>query len=103
MGVLVPYAGMGLGVTNIGSDVRYGNGGATLNGNDTSLAFQWMAGITVRSFQNAELFCEYRYFEANDPKLNRFGGPPINGVVPNLILESEYVSRDVNFGIRLNF
>ncbi len=102
-GNMVPYVGGGIGVTGVDSDVQYGNAGSTLNGSDSSLAYQWMVGLTWRVFPNAELFAEYRYFEANDPKLNQFGGPPIQGNIPNIILDSEYVSKDVFLGIRMNF
>jgi hypothetical protein len=50
-----------------------------------------------------EMFVEYRFFEIDDPKLNRFGGPTINGATPNIILNSEYISNDILAGIRFNY
>lgn len=102
-GNLVPYLGGGLGVAGVDSQVRYGNMGATLNGDDTGLAFQWMAGLTYRARPNMEMFVEYRFFEVDNPKLNRFGGPPVNGGPTNLILDSEYVSNDIFAGLRFNW
>ena len=100
-GNLVPYIGGGIGVGFIDSSINLSNG--QLDGDDTSLAYQWMAGITYRAKPNLELFVEYRYFEVEDPKLNFFGGNPINFRTPNILLNSEYQSTDVFAGFRFNF
>ena len=108
-GKIVPYIGGGIGVASIDSRVRYGNGVATLDGDDSSVAYQWMAGISLRRRPNMEIFAEYRFFEIDDPKLNRFGGPAIGTVGgmqtpnPNILLESEYNSQDIMAGIRFSF
>ncbi len=102
-GNLVPYLGAGIGVASIDSQVRYGTMGSTLDGDDSAFAVQWMAGLTYRARPNMEMFVEYRFFEIEDPKLNRFGGPPINGAPANIILDSEYISNDIFTGIRFNF
>jgi hypothetical protein len=62
-----------------------------------------MAGLNYRTRPNMEMFVEYRFFEIDDPKLNRFGGPTINGATPNIILNSEYISNDILAGIRFNY
>ena len=98
-----PYVGGGVGFAYIGSDLSYGGLPARLNGDDTSLAYQGFAGISKQLRNNAQFFAEYRYFEAHDPKLNRFGGPAINGSPQNLILDSEYASHGLLFGLRMSF
>lgn len=102
-GNIVPYIGGGVGVASVDSRIAYGPGIATLDGDDSSVAYQWMAGISFRARPNMEMFLEYRFFEIDDPKINRFGGPPINGQTPNVLLESEYVSNDIFAGLRFNF
>ncbi len=102
-GNIVPYIGGGVGVAGVDSQIRYGGMGSTLDGDDSGIAYQWMAGLTYRAQPNMEMFVEYRFFEIDDPKLNRFGGPPVNGAPANIILNSEYVSNDIFAGIRFNW
>lgn len=103
-GRFVPYAGGGVGVGSIDSRVSYGSGVAALNGDDTSIAYQWLAGISMRTRPNFEWFAEYRFFEIDDPKINRFGGPPLGGFPnPNVLLDSEFVSRNIMVGLRFSF
>ena len=102
-GNIVPYLGAGVGVASVDSRVAYGNGVATLDGDDSSVAYQWIAGLSFRARPNMEMFLEYRFFEIDDPKLNRVGGPPIAGTIPNVLLNSEYVSNDIIAGFRFNF
>ena len=103
-GRIVPYLGGGIGVASVDSRVSYGSGVATLNGDDTGIAYQWMAGVSLRTRPNMEWFAEYRFFEIDDPKLNRFGGPAIGSVPnPNVLLDSEYISQDIMVGLRFNF
>ncbi len=108
-GKFVPYIGGGIGVASVDSRVRYGNGVATLDGDDSGVAYQWMAGLSYRARPNMEMFVEYRFFEVDDPKLNRFGGPaigtggPSTMANPNILLESEYISQDIFAGIRFNY
>ncbi len=103
-GRIVPYVGGGVGVASIDSRVQYGPGVAALDGDDASVAYQWMAGISFRARPNMEMFVEYRFFEIDDPKLNRFGGPAVGAAAnPNVLLDSEYQSNDVMGGIRFNF
>ncbi len=103
-GNFVPYIGVGAGLAFIDSRVTYGTGVASLDGNDSSAAYQWMAGLAWRARPNMEAFVEYRFFEVMDPKLNRFGGPGIGfSQNPNILLESEYQSNDIVAGLRFNF
>lgn len=100
-GNLVPYIGGGVGVGFIDSNIDFGPG--ELDGDDTALALQWMAGLSYRARPNMEIFVEYRFFEMEDPKLNYFGAPPIGFQTPNILLNSEYQSTDVFAGFRFNF
>ena len=100
-GNLVPYIGGGIGVGFIDSNVEFGAG--ELDGDDTALALQWMAGLSYRARPNMELFVEYRFFEMEDPKLNYFGNPMIDVRTPNILLNTEYQSTDIFAGFRFNF
>lgn len=102
-GNIVPYIGGGVGVASVDSRIAYGTGVASLDGDDSSVAYQWLAGISFRARPNMEMFLEYRFFEIDDPKLNRFGGPPIGGQTPNILLNSEFASNDIIAGFRFNF
>ncbi|MEM9411419.1 MAG: outer membrane beta-barrel protein [Planctomycetota bacterium] len=103
-GNFVPYLGGGIGVASIDSNVRYGTGVASLDGDDSSVAYQWMAGLSYRARPNMETFVEYRFFEIDDPKINRFGGPALGTMAnPNVLLNSEYISNDILFGLRFNY
>lgn len=101
-GAFVPYLGIGAGVTGIDSEV--GQAGVGLgnsfitDGFDSSFAFQWMAGLSVRTLPNAELFVEYRFFEANDAQVELRTLASRGGIV-----DSEYVNDNVFFGVRMNF
>lgn len=100
-GNLVPYIGAGVGVGFIDSSIDLNTG--QLDGDDTTLAYQWIAGFSYRARPNLEMFVEYRFFELEDPKLNFFGGNPINFRTPNILTNSEYQSQDIFTGFRFNF
>ena len=101
-GRIVPYVGAGAGVSGIDSELgQFGDFGFTdftVIDFDSTFAFQWMAGVSIRAFPNAEFFAEYRYFEANDPQFeftNSFGG--------SSVVDAEYANRNVFIGVRMNF
>ena len=100
---ITPYVGAGVGFSFIDSDLSYGALPARLNGEDNAFAYQGFAGLAKRTSRGSELFVEYRYFAAVNPKLNRFGGPAINGAPQDVILLSEYDTHNILFGLRLNF
>ena len=106
-GRIVPYLGVGAGVGSIDSRVDIDNAvgpSSFLDGDDSSVAYQWMAGITFRARPNMEMFVEYRFFEIDDPKLNLFSPPSIGGQFsPNVLTNSEYISNDIMAGIRFSF
>jgi opacity protein-like surface antigen len=94
----VPYVGFGLGFTSVDADIQYGP--ADFNGDDTVFSFQGIAGVTYKATENLDLFTDFRYIVADDPELNRFGGP---APVGNVELDSEYDAYTINFGVRYNF
>lgn len=98
VGHIVPYVGAGAGVTGIDSELAQSSagGGFTVIDFDSSFAYQWIAGVTVRTFPNAEFFAEYRFFEANDPQFE------LNAATREVV-DAEYVTRNIFFGVRLNF
>lgn len=104
-GFLVPYVGAGAGVTGIDSDWASnftafpGSNGVT--DFDSSFAYQWMAGVSIRKFHNAEFFAEYRFFEANDPQANITSQQ--FDTIDRFTVDSEYVVENIFVGVRLNF
>lgn len=94
----VPYIGAGIGMTRVDVDVQYG--AADFNGDDTVLALQAIAGITYKASDNLSLYSDLRYHVAQDPDLNRFGGP---APAANVELDSEYDTYSLNLGVRYNF
>ncbi|MFT5301491.1 MAG: opacity protein-like surface antigen [Mariniblastus sp.] len=70
---LKPYVGVGVGF--IGTDVEARDGaGASLipvsMDNDSSLAYQWMAGLNYKASQNLDLFAEYRFLQADSYRID---------------------------------
>ncbi len=94
----IPYIGAGIGFTRVDADIQYG--AASFNGDDTVLAFQGIFGVSYQASDNLSLFTDFRYHVADDPELNRFGGP---APAANVELESEYDTYGINFGVRYDF
>ena len=72
-GCLKPYIGAGLGFTSIDSSMTnlaganlISNGG----GNDSSFAYQFMAGVNYKAYRNMDLFLEYRLFKSDSLRLD---------------------------------
>lgn len=100
-GRIKPYVGAGLGFAFVDADFQYGGLPAEVNGQDSTFAYQAMAGLSAPLRRNIDMFVEYRFFAADSPQLNRFGGPPINGAPQDIILDSEYFSHGIQAGIRI--
>lgn len=95
---LKPFVGAGLGFANIDADVSYP--GAFIDDDDTTLAYQAIAGVEYRLTKEISLIGDARYFALDDPELTRFGGPaPVDFVD----LSSEYDSFTLSLGLRYNF
>lgn len=95
-----PYLGAGFG--GISADANFEiDGERTLgDGNDTSLAYQWIAGINYQTRGLSDLYVEYRYFAADSLHFNTTlpAGSIIDGDG-----ELEYRTSSVLFGLRMKF
>lgn len=99
-----PYIGGGIGFAFVDSNLQYNALPARLNGDDSGFAYQAMLGCSADVTDKIEFFVEYRYFAVDSPQLNRFGGSPLDaaGTGPiDVILDSEYETHGVNFGLRI--
>jgi len=100
-GRIVPYIGAGAGVSGIDSElVQQSDSGLNdfeVGNFDSTFAFQWMAGVSVRTIANAEFFAEYRYFEANDPSFD------LITLTGSSVVDAEYANRNVFIGLRMIF
>ena len=68
-----PYIGVGVGFISIDSDIVDSNSLSIVDpdtDNDTSLAFQYMAGLNYKAFRNVDLFAEYRFLRADTFRLD---------------------------------
>jgi len=100
-GRIKPYIGGGLGFAFVDADFQYGGLPAIVDGDDSTFAYQAMAGVTAQLRSGMDVFIEYRFFAADSPQLNRFGGPAIAGAPQNIILDSEYFTHGLQAGIRI--
>ena len=95
-----PYLGAGFGGISANADFQI-DGQSTLgDGNDTSLAYQWIAGINFQTRSQSDFFVEYRYFAADSLHFNTTlpAGALIDGDG-----ELEYRTSNVLFGFRMKF
>lgn len=99
-GRLKPYLGFGFGGVSADADFQI-DGTSTLgDGNDTSLAYQWIGGINFQTSELADFYVEYRYFAADSLHFNTTlpTGSLIDGDG-----ELEYRTSNVVFGLRMKF
>lgn len=64
---LKPYIGTGIGFVIFDADVQTPGGPSIIPtgaANETSFAFQYMAGVNYKAYRNVDLYAEYRFFEA---------------------------------------
>ena len=71
----VPYVGVGAGFVDVESDLSYGPV-ANISDDDTVFGYNVVVGLDVKFSKNLTGFVEYRYLEADDVDLDRFGGGP---------------------------
>ena len=95
-----PYLGFGFGGVSADADFQI-DGERTLgDGNDTSLAYQWIGGISYQTKLLSDFYVEYRYFAADSLHFN-------TTLPPSAIIdgdgELEYRTSNVVFGIRMKF
>ncbi len=95
-----PYLGGGFGGVSANADFQI-DGQSTLgDGNDTSLAYQWIAGINFQAQANSQLYVEYRYFAADSLHFNTT--LPASAIIDG-DGELEYRTSNVLFGLRMKF
>jgi len=95
-----PYLGGGIGGVSADADFQI-DGMRTLgDGNDTSLAYQWIAGINFQTRRFSDIFVEYRYFAADSLHFNTT--LPASAIIDG-DGELEYRTSNVLFGIRMKF
>jgi opacity protein-like surface antigen len=72
-----PYLGAGLGFASFETDLSDGAGSTVLSNpeeNDSSMAYQFMAGVNYQTNRNFDLFLEYRLFGADSFRIDTIPG-----------------------------
>ena len=94
LGVITPYAGLGLGYGTVSLNLKELDGTVRVDDDDTVYSYQLMAGAAVNVTENFSLTAEYRYFDTiNDAQLNLSGGL-------DFVENSDISSHEIRFGIR---
>ena len=94
LGVITPYAGLGLGYGTVSLNLKELDGTLVVDDDDTVYSYQLMAGAAVNVTENFSLTAEYRYFDTiNDAQLNLSGGL-------DFVENSDISSHEIRFGIR---
>ncbi len=76
-GAVIPYVGVGLGYSQVESDIAYNPTlSARINDDDNTFSYQFIAGLNVPFSDNFTGFAEYRYVDFGDVELSRTGGGP---------------------------
>ncbi len=91
------YAGGGLGVGFVNTNEFSGAGVNVFDDDDTTFAYQAIAGAEYKIDNRWSVFGEYRYVGMTDPEVTLF--PAAGGVTRELDLES----HNVGGGVRLRF
>lgn len=91
------YAGGGLGVGFVNANNFSGAGNNVFDDDDTTFAYQGIAGAEYRFNQHWSAFGEYRYVGMTDPEVTLF--PGAGGVTRDLDVDS----HNVGGGIRYRF
>ncbi len=95
-----PYLGAGIGGVSANADFQINGQNVLGDGNDTSLAYQWIAGISVKTQSLSDLYVEYRYFAADSLHFNTT--LPASAIIDG-DGELEYRTSNVLFGFRKKF
>ncbi len=95
-----PYLGGGIGGVSVDADFQVNQQATLRDGNDTSLAYQWIAGINYQTNRFSDLFFEYRYFAADSLHFNTI--LPADSIIDG-DGELEYRTSNLLFGMRLKF
>ena len=94
LGVVTPYAGLGLGYGTVSLNLKELDGTVVVDDDDTVYSYQLIAGAAVNVTENFSLTAEYRYFDSiTDAELTLSN-------TPGLIENSDIRSHEIRFGIR---
>ena len=97
-----PYIGGGLGFALARTDLIQSNGTeAVINDDESSFAWQWMAGVNYKASSSLDAFVEYRYFAADSFRLDT-EIPTVAGL-GNGSGTFDFRSGSVLFGMRARF
>ena len=93
-----PYLGAGLGFARVESDFQVGATSllSPTYDRDSALAYQWMAGLNWCTAPNMSVFVEYRFFAAENIRLES----NLGGAIPGLF---DYRSKNLFAGVRFKF
>ncbi len=93
-----PYVGAGIGFVSIDAEMRNAIGGDVVPAgfeNDTSFAYQWIAGVNYKAYRNMDLFAEYRCLKADTFNVD----PSVPGLGDRYTFETD----NVFLGLRWKF
>jgi len=94
LGSVTPYVGAGLGGARVHADGITPVGASSVSDDDTSLAWQLMAGVAMPLAEQLEGTLGYRYFAAPNLDYNTAAGASI---------DSDYRTHSVMVGLRYSF
>lgn len=93
-----PYVGAGIGFVSIDAAI-YNSVGRNIvptgAENDSSFAYQWIAGVNYKAYRNTDLFAEYRFFKADTFNLD--------SSIPGLGDRYTFATDNVFLGLRWKF
>ena len=95
-----PYLGAGFGGVSADADFQIDGANTLGDGNDSSLAYQWIGGINYKASELTDFYVEYRYFAADSLNFNTT--LPANAIIDS-DGELDYRTNNVLFGIRMRF
>ena len=108
-GVVKPYVGLGIGITDLSVDARYGGsiGSASqtappfATGSDNAFAIEARVGADWSVSDAISLFAEYSFADVSDIEFERLGGGP--GGLAETTQESDFDFEAVTVGINFRF
>lgn len=103
-GWINPYIGAGVGFVFMDVNATRAGQNVLANGNDgnSSFAYQLFAGINTQLSSEMDVFVEYRYFAANELRLDT-NLANVNGAAGFLPGDFNFDSHNINFGVRYKF
>lgn len=99
-----PYVGTGVGFVFMDVNASQAGRDVLVAGQDgnSSFAYQWFAGVNTQLSNELDIFLEYRYFYADDLRLQT-DLVNVNGGAGTISSSFDYSTTNVNFGLRFKF